>query len=113
MPQQYNDYSEFIDCEAKYRPFGPADMIFTTNETERDFQESGSFDVFGDSYFERATKASLEYSLAKSALSSLEKSEKQSCGITIREQISELEFSEFPVNWKYGIFRNVVAYIDK
>ena len=88
-------------------------MIFTTNDTERDFQESGNFDVFGDSYFESATKASLEYSLAKSTISSLEKSAKKSCRITIREQISELEFSEFPSNWKYGIFRNIVGYIDK
>lgn len=88
-------------------------MIFTTDNTEKDFHESGFFDEFGDSYFQHADKGSLEYSLTNSALKALENSEKKDCTIPLRQQIAELEFGYFPANWKSGIFRTVVSYIDK
>ena len=88
-------------------------MIFTTDATEQEFQRSGFFDEFGDSYFQRADKESLEYSLKNSALKTLENREPKNCTIALRQQIAELEFGYFPANWKSGIFRTVVSYIDK
>ena len=88
-------------------------MIFTTDATEEEFRKSGSFDEFGDSYFQRADRVSLEYSLGKSAIKTLENNKIKDCTIPLHQQIAELEHGYLAANWKSGIFRRVVSYIDK
>ena len=104
-----------IDCEHKFRLFGPADMIFATEATEQNLQESGLYDQFGDCYVERITKSSLHYALTNSAMKTSSKYERENVSdkqIT-QQQIALLEDEYFPKNWKYGLFRHVVAYFDK
>ena len=102
-----------IDCDTKFRFFGPADMIFTTNETGQSFRDSGLFDDFGDSYVERLTKASLQFALRNSTKKTCSENDTKRKGLRIHEKIAEVENEYFPSNWKYGLFRKIVVYIDK
>ena len=105
-----------IDCEKNFRYFGPADMVFTTDATSQSFQDSGLFDEFGDSYVEITTKASLQYALRNSEINICSEKEESRVNDKFKKihfEIAQLENDYFPSNWRYGLFRNIVVYIDK
>ena len=56
-----------LDCDKKFRPLQPSDMIHAIDETKKAFDER-QYDHFEDSHIEDDTESSLRYSISLSLL---------------------------------------------
>ncbi len=91
-----------LDCEKDgFRNFRPSDMLYTTSATKERF--AADFDIFGDPYAERATEASLKFSMEAVAQLGME------AAITTVD-LAEFESTFMDEPLKIGLFRQLRVY---
>jgi len=90
--------SWILDCENKFRNYGPHDVVFATEETWESWKNV--YDDFGDSYRVAATLESLTSSLAVAQ-------EKGQCSVQgLNHLIDDL------ANYKFHLFKGLTLYLD-
>lgn len=91
--------SWLMECLEKFRPLRPADMIFTTEETQEAFDIL--YDQFGDSYGFRSNLESLKYSMDQVM-------QQGKWSMMTSDQIADFE-AEYDFKHVYGLFRSLKA----